>query len=146
MFPETKDLKSYNDIAQYVAFTLLLRFAAQNSFVPCALWFTLCDITVKRLTTLWRTVSLVEKQGSFPPQILFSMTQVLVLYEPCKDCAAPGCTLQRNVSQFTEGWAGALCVQHYLGDTPLGWIASYLFLYPSTALYAFPITRQADIQ
>jgi len=37
MFSGTKDLKSYNGIAQYVAFMLLLIFAVYNGFVPYSL-------------------------------------------------------------------------------------------------------------
>lgn len=79
MFSGTKDSKSYNGIAQYVAFTLLLRFAMQF----CSLFPLIHNLrhnNKEALSTVWGTESLADEQGSFTPQILFSMTQTLALY------------------------------------------------------------------
>lgn len=72
MFSGTKESKPYNGFAQYVAFTLFLRFAITELF--CSLFsliHTLWHNSKEALSTVWGTDSLADKQGSFPPQIPF---------------------------------------------------------------------------
>lgn len=72
MFSGTKESKPYNGFAQYVAFTLFLRFAITELF--CSLFsliHTLWHNSKEALSTVWGTGSLADKQGSFPPQIPF---------------------------------------------------------------------------
>lgn len=67
MFYGTKDLKSYNGTAQYVAFTLLLRRRLEWFCSLFLLIHTLEHNSKEALSTVCGTDSLEDKKGFFPP-------------------------------------------------------------------------------